>query len=78
MSIEATVRTTRQVLEQNLSIPFYQRPYRWTTDNVLQLLEDIRQSKAEGKLEYWNTELARPSFIVPQTVNLKLWMVSNG
>ena len=52
MSIEATVRTTRQVLEQNLSIPFYQRPYRWTTDNVLQLLEDIRQSKAEGKLEY--------------------------
>lgn len=52
MSIEATIKTTKQVLEQKLSIPFYQRPYRWTTENVLQLLEDIRQSKAAGKMEY--------------------------
>ena len=52
MGIEATVKTTRGILEQNLSIPFYQRPYRWTTENVLQLLEDIRQSKAAGKMEY--------------------------
>ena len=52
MSIEATIKTTKQVLEQKLTIPFYQRPYRWTTENVLQLLEDIRQSKAEGKPEY--------------------------
>ena len=52
MGIEATIRTTSQILEQNISIPFYQRPYRWTTENVLQLLEDILQSKAAGKLEY--------------------------
>lgn len=52
MGIEATVKTTRGILEQNLSIPFYQRPYRWTTENVLQLLEDIRHSKAAGKMEY--------------------------
>ena len=52
MSIEATIKTTKQVLEQKLSIPFYQRPYRWTTENVLRLLEDIRHSKAEGKMEY--------------------------
>lgn len=52
MGIEATIRTTSQILEQNISIPFYQRPYRWTTENVLQLLEDIQQSKAAGKLEY--------------------------
>lgn len=52
MSIEAAIKTTRQVLERNLSIPPYQRPYRWTTENVLQLLEDIRKSKADGKLEY--------------------------
>lgn len=52
MGIEATIKTTSQILEQNISIPFYQRPYRWTTENVLQLLEDILQSKAAGKLEY--------------------------
>ena len=52
MSIEATIKSTKQILEQNLSIPFYQRPYRWTTGNVLQLLEDIRHSKAAGKMEY--------------------------
>ena len=52
MGIEATIRTTREILGEKLSIPFYQRPYRWTTENILQLLEDIRKSKAEGKLEY--------------------------
>lgn len=52
MGIEATISTTRKILGQNLSIPFYQRPYRWTTENVLQLLEDIRHSKGAGKMEY--------------------------
>jgi len=27
--------------EQELSIPVYQRPYKWTEKNVIQLLEDI-------------------------------------
>ena len=52
MSIEAAIKTTRQVLERNLSIPPYQRPYRWTTKNVMQLLDDIRTSMAAGKQEY--------------------------
>ena len=52
MSIKAAIKSTSQILEQNLSIPFYQRPYRWTTENILQLLEDVQKSKAEGKLEY--------------------------
>ena len=52
MSIKASIKSTSQILEQNLSIPFYQRPYRWTTENILQLLEDVQKSKAEGKLEY--------------------------
>lgn len=52
MSIKAAIKSTSQILEQNISIPFYQRPYRWTTENALQLLEDILQSKAAGKLEY--------------------------
>ena len=52
MSIKAAIKSTSQILEQNLSIPFYQRPYRWTTENILQLLDDVQKSKAEGKLEY--------------------------
>ena len=52
MSIEATIKTTRQVLERNLAIPPYQRPYRWTTKNVMQLLDDISSSMAAGKREY--------------------------
>ena len=52
MGIEATIKTTREVLRQNLRIPPYQRPYRWTTKNVLQLLTDISTSMASGKREY--------------------------
>ena len=26
---------------KNLTIPFYQRPYKWTTKNVNQLIDDI-------------------------------------
>lgn len=52
MSIEASLKSTKDILTQSLIIPGYQRPYRWTTENVLQLLEDIRQSQLEGKMEY--------------------------
>lgn len=52
MSIKATIKTTRQVLERKLEIPPYQRPYRWTTKNVMQLLDDICTSMAAGKQEY--------------------------
>ena len=52
MSVEATVRTTKQVFERNLVIPDYQRPYRWTTKNVMQLLVDISSNMAAGKREY--------------------------
>ena len=33
-----------------ITIPFYQRPYRWTTENVEQLLSDIKANS--GKEEY--------------------------
>jgi len=52
MGIAASIKTTQKILDQELSLPDYQRPYRWTTENVLQLLEDIRRSQVEGKLEY--------------------------
>ena len=36
----------------NLVIPEYQRPYRWTTKNVEQLLTDINHARITGKLDY--------------------------
>ena len=36
----------------NLHIPEYQRPYRWTTDNVEQLLEDVNNARLAGKRDY--------------------------
>ena len=50
--LEARIRSTHDILSQSLLIPGYQRPYRWTTANVCQLLDDIKCSQVEGKLEY--------------------------
>jgi len=36
----------------NLSIPNYQRPYKWTAKNVIQLLDDIIHAKSENKETY--------------------------
>lgn len=52
MSVEANIRTTREILTRNLAIPDYQRPYRWTQENVLQLFQDIRESMESGRREY--------------------------
>lgn len=37
---------------ENLHIPEYQRPYRWTTHNVEQLLRDINIARIAGKVDY--------------------------
>ena len=37
---------------ENLHIPEYQRPYRWTTNNVEQLLQDVNIARISGKLDY--------------------------
>ena len=52
MGIKAWNETTEKILGQKLQLPNFQRPYRWTTANVLQLLEDIKCSQMEGKMEY--------------------------
>lgn len=39
-------------LKKNVKIPEYQRPYRWSTKNVEQLLRDILYSQSSGKLRY--------------------------
>ena len=39
-------------LRKNIGIPEYQRPYRWSTKNVEQLLKDIQNNQINGKLTY--------------------------
>lgn len=50
--ISAEIKKVEKVLVDNLVIPNYQRPYRWTEDNVRLLLEDITQNWKEGKSSY--------------------------
>ena len=52
MSIEATIKKTEEILKKALIIPAYQRPYRWDTKNVLQLITDVQNSMEAGKKEY--------------------------
>ena len=49
--IEATIKLVKD-LSENLSIPSYQRPYRWKIKNVRQLLEDILTNSIAGKERY--------------------------
>lgn len=37
---------------ERLHIPEYQRPYRWTSGNVEQLMTDINTARVSGKLDY--------------------------
>ena len=38
-----------ELLEQNLVIPSYQRPYKWTEKNITELILDIQKSIEDGK-----------------------------
>lgn len=52
-SAKAEVAIVQDILRlNNLTIPNYQRPYRWSENNVRQLLEDILESKNSGKKTY--------------------------
>jgi len=42
----------KQINNINLVIPNYQRPYKWTAKNVIQLLDDIINAKNENKEAY--------------------------
>lgn len=54
--IKATIESVNNLIvkngEMSLSIPPYQRPYRWNNKNVRQLLEDILVNKSAGKERY--------------------------
>ncbi len=48
MSNNITTKTITELLGKNFYIPDYQRGYRWTKTNVLQLLDDIWQYRQES------------------------------
>lgn len=51
--IQASIEFVKNIInETTLRIPEYQRPYKWDTENVRQLLEDILTSKTFGKKQY--------------------------
>ena len=51
-SISASFYKSQELLETNLSIPEYQRPYRWNLKNVEQLLSDIYKNQSDGHNVY--------------------------
>ena len=52
LSIVPEIHTILELLEMNLSIPNYQRPYVWDVENVEQLLNDINLSMEQSKESY--------------------------
>lgn len=50
----ADIVSVKQLLEMQLSIPPYQRPYKWTIRNMGDLVSDI--SNAIGDAERYHTE----------------------
>lgn len=43
---------TKPIENLNLNIPIYQRPYKWTARNAIQLLDDITEAMHAGKEKY--------------------------
>lgn len=52
VNITPLVLTTKELFSMALTIPCYQRPYVWNTENVEQMLSDIIQSMNHGKDRY--------------------------
>src|SRR5690554_4786650 len=46
------IKLNKLVKEYELTIPVYQRPYKWTEKNVIQLLEDIFEYVIVKNKEY--------------------------
>lgn len=50
--IRSSTISVKELLQEKLSIPQYQRPYRWETKNVRQLLDDVNDSYEKGHKRY--------------------------
>ena len=51
-NVSAEIKSVSDVMDLNLNIPDYQRPYRWEMENVQQMLNDILYNKESGKNKY--------------------------
>ena len=45
----AEIKSVNELLKMNLNIPNYQRPYKWTIQNITDLLGDISNSIADAE-----------------------------
>lgn len=70
--IHAEIKKVDKVLENELGIPDYQRPYRWTKENVHQLLKDVYESWKSGKSTY------RIGSIILHSENQKEFQIVDG
>lgn len=52
VNVSSKFQLIDNLLNMNLKIPNYQRPYVWTSKNVEQLLTDINNARINGNLQY--------------------------
>ena len=60
-SMSAEIWTVRSLLKSPLRIPDYQRPYKWGTSNVEQLIDDILRFKPAGQYRIGTMVLHTPA-----------------
>jgi uncharacterized protein with ParB-like and HNH nuclease domain len=48
------IKVKELLTNDNLKIPSYQRPYKWTTKNVNQLIDDILIHKGKSRISVGN------------------------
>ncbi|BBI60555.1 hypothetical protein HSBAA_18610 [Vreelandella sulfidaeris] len=78
-STEKGVLTVKQLLEDSsLTIPEYQRPYKWTPRNINQLFADIVLHKDKSAYRLGTVVFTRrPMIKTPVKLNATLWMASS-
>ena len=74
---KAVIRSVDELLEQNLVIPSYQRPYKWTGKNITELILDIQKSIEDGK-KYSNFKYRVGTVILYRESKAKPYEVVDG
>ena len=47
--LQPQIVSVKELLSKNITIPDYQRPYKWTRRNVIELLDDIQKAIADSQ-----------------------------
>lgn len=50
--VDISILTIGKVLKKNISLPDYQRPYKWQSEHVRQLMNDLKHAYHQGKHTY--------------------------